>query len=89
MAAHAAAISLSDARSADREIWKLAWPVILSQILASAVECFDQALERDRCRQERSLPVDKLHFSILEDFRIGNRKLDAGAGCPFGPHTHP
>lgn len=44
MAAHAAAIRLSDARSADREIWKLAWPVILSQILASAVSLIDIAM---------------------------------------------
>jgi putative MATE family efflux protein len=42
VAAHAAAI---DRRAAtDREIWTLAWPVILSQVLASAVSLIDIAM---------------------------------------------
>lgn len=44
MAAHAAALRLSDARSTDQEIWTLAWPVILSQVLASAVSLIDIAM---------------------------------------------
>lgn len=35
---------LSDARRTDREIWTLAWPVILSQVLASAVSLIDIAM---------------------------------------------
>ena len=31
-------------RSTDREIWTLAWPVILSQVLASAVSLVDIAM---------------------------------------------
>ena len=34
----------SDARRTDREIWTLAWPVILSQVLASAVSLIDIAM---------------------------------------------
>lgn len=34
----------ADARAADREIWTLAWPVILSQVLASAVSLIDIAM---------------------------------------------
>lgn len=44
MAAHAAALRLSDARHTDQEIWTLAWPVILSQVLASAVSLIDIAM---------------------------------------------
>lgn len=43
VAAHAAAVRRSDART-DREIWTLAWPVILSQVLASAVSLIDIAM---------------------------------------------
>ena len=41
MAAHAAALHRADTRAADREIWTLAWPVILSQVLASGVSLID------------------------------------------------
>ena len=41
VAAHAAAVHRDDTRRADREIWTLAWPVILSQILASSVSLID------------------------------------------------
>jgi MATE family, multidrug efflux pump len=41
MASHAAAVRRADAWSADREIWTLAWPVILSQILSSGVSLID------------------------------------------------
>lgn len=44
MAAHAVALRLSDARRTDREIWTLAWPVILSQVLASGVSLIDIAM---------------------------------------------
>jgi putative MATE family efflux protein len=44
VAAHAAALRLSDARRTDQEIWTLAWPVILSQVLASAVSLIDIAM---------------------------------------------
>jgi putative MATE family efflux protein len=44
VAAHAAALRLSDARRTDREVWTLAWPVILSQVLASAVSLIDIAM---------------------------------------------
>jgi MATE family, multidrug efflux pump len=44
VAAHAAALRRSDARATDREIWTLAWPVILSQVLASAVSLIDIAM---------------------------------------------
>jgi MATE family multidrug resistance protein len=53
VAAHAAALRLSDARGpaasvsalvTDAEIWRLAWPVILSQVLASAVSLIDLAM---------------------------------------------
>jgi putative MATE family efflux protein len=35
---------MSDARRTDQEIWTLAWPVILSQVLASAVSLIDIAM---------------------------------------------
>jgi putative MATE family efflux protein len=44
VAAHAAALNRADALATDREIWRLAWPVILSQILASAVSLIDIAM---------------------------------------------
>jgi putative MATE family efflux protein len=44
VAAHAAGLRRSDARTTDREIWTLAWPVILSQVLASAVSLIDIAM---------------------------------------------
>ncbi len=34
----------ADRRTADREIWSLSWPVILSQVLASAVSLIDIAM---------------------------------------------
>jgi putative MATE family efflux protein len=37
-------LRLSDTRGTDREIWTLAWPVILSQVLASAVSLIDIAM---------------------------------------------
>jgi len=40
---HAGAIP-SDGRAEDREIWSLAWPVILSQILASIISLVDIAM---------------------------------------------
>ena len=44
VAGHAAALRRADALATDREIWRLAWPVILSQILASAVSLVDIAM---------------------------------------------
>jgi Na+-driven multidrug efflux pump len=44
VAGHAAALRRADAIATDREIWRLAWPVILSQILASAVSLVDIAM---------------------------------------------
>ena len=44
VASHAAGLHRSDARATDREIWTLAWPVILSQVLASAVSLIDIAM---------------------------------------------
>jgi putative MATE family efflux protein len=44
VAAHAAALSRADTLATDREIWRLAWPVILSQILASTVSLIDIAM---------------------------------------------
>jgi putative MATE family efflux protein len=44
VAAHAAALNRADALATDREIWRLAWPVILSQILASTVSLIDIAM---------------------------------------------
>lgn len=38
------ALRLSDTRGTDREIWTLAWPVIVSQVLASAVSLIDIAM---------------------------------------------
>jgi putative MATE family efflux protein len=40
LAVHAVS-SLQDRRQADREIWRLAWPTILSQVMASAVSLID------------------------------------------------
>jgi len=42
--ARAGALRRADALATDREIWRLAWPVILSQILASAVSLVDIAM---------------------------------------------
>ncbi len=44
VAGHAAALRRADALATDREIWRLAWPVILSQVLASAVSLVDIAM---------------------------------------------
>ena len=44
VAARAAALRRVDTRATDREIWRLAWPVILSQILASTVSLIDIAM---------------------------------------------
>jgi len=44
VAGHAAALRRADVLATDREIWRLAWPVILSQILASAVSLVDIAM---------------------------------------------
>jgi len=44
VAGHAAALRRADALATDREIWRLAWPVILSQVLASAVSLIDIAM---------------------------------------------
>jgi putative MATE family efflux protein len=44
VAARAAALRRADTRATDREIWRLAWPVILSQILASTVSLIDIAM---------------------------------------------
>ncbi len=44
VALNAAGLSSHDARATDREIWSLAWPVILSQVLASAVSLIDIAM---------------------------------------------
>jgi Na+-driven multidrug efflux pump len=44
VAGHAAALRRADLLATDREIWRLAWPVILSQILASAVSLVDIAM---------------------------------------------
>ncbi len=44
VAGHAAALRRADLRATDREIWRLAWPVILSQVLASAVSLVDIAM---------------------------------------------
>jgi putative MATE family efflux protein len=41
LAAHAAAAPRATTRVSDAEIWALAWPVILSQVLASAVSLVD------------------------------------------------
>ena len=44
VAGHAAALRRADLLATDREIWRLAWPVILSQVLASAVSLVDIAM---------------------------------------------
>jgi len=44
VAGHAAAMRRADLLATDREIWRLAWPVILSQVLASAVSLVDIAM---------------------------------------------
>lgn len=44
VAGHAAALRRADVLATDREIWRLAWPVILSQVLASAVSLVDIAM---------------------------------------------
>ena len=44
VAGHAAALRRADALATDREIWRLAWPVIVSQVLASAVSLIDIAM---------------------------------------------
>jgi len=44
VAGHAAALRRADLLATDREIWRLAWPVILSQVLASTVSLVDIAM---------------------------------------------
>jgi putative MATE family efflux protein len=44
VAGHAATLRRADVLATDREIWRLAWPVILSQVLASAVSLVDIAM---------------------------------------------
>ncbi len=44
VAVHAAALRRAARQQTDREIWTLAWPVILSQVMASAVSLIDIAM---------------------------------------------